>query len=165
LTHRFVRSYDGYVLDNSSILRTPGPPPRLDVRFGLVHYATFPESLTGLGAFQQALETSTRGDAWDVIELSTQLPRAWTTRARNLGLPAAASLFLSAGPEMLAWRDALNAESRRPRARAVDRARGLVDLAVEAGAENLMLTSGPIAGSLAEVILRLRAVPPRSLPA
>jgi hypothetical protein len=47
---------------------------------------------------------------------------------------------------MLAWRDALNAESRRSRARAVDRARGLVDLAVEAGAENLMLTSGPIAG-------------------
>jgi hypothetical protein len=118
----------------------------MDVRFGLVHYATFPESLTGLGAFRQALETSTRGDAWDVIELSTQLPRAWTTRARDLGLPPATSLFLSAGPEMLAWRDALNAASRRSRARAVDRARGLVDRAVEAGAENLMLTSGPIAG-------------------
>ncbi len=117
----------------------------MNVRFGLVHYATFPESLTGLGAFRRALETSARGRAWDVIELSTQLPRAWTTAARDLGLPTGTSLYLSAGPEMLAWRHALNAESRTSRARAVDRARELVDGAVEAGAENLMLTSGPIA--------------------
>jgi sugar phosphate isomerase/epimerase len=117
----------------------------MNVRFGLVHYATFPESLTGLGAFRRALETSARGRAWDVIELSTQLPRAWTTAARDLGLPPGTSLYLSAGPEMLAWRHALNAESRTSRARAVDRARELVDRAVEAGAENLMLTSGPIA--------------------
>jgi sugar phosphate isomerase/epimerase len=114
------------------------------VRFGLVHYATFPESLTDLGAFRRTLETAVEGHPWDVIELSTQLPRAWTSGARDLGLPSSASLFLSAGPEMLAWRDALNAESGKSRARAIDRARELVDRAVEAGAENLMLTSGPI---------------------
>jgi sugar phosphate isomerase/epimerase len=134
------------MLDKSPIFRTPvSQPARLDVRFGLVHYATFPESLTGLGAFRQALEISARGQAWDVIELSTQLPRAWTTGFRELGFPPATSLFMSAGPEMLAWRNALNAESRSSRVRAVDQVRELVDRAVEAGAENLMLTSGPIA--------------------
>lgn len=119
---------------------------RRSVRFGLVHYATFPESLADIETFGRTLRLATTGRPWDVIELSTEVPRHWLSASVGSGLPSSTTLFLSAGPEMLRWPEALNSASRLSRQRAVSRVRELIDTAVEFGAENLMLVSGPVAG-------------------
>jgi len=126
--------------------RAPGGAPSRAVRFGLVHYATFPESLLDMDAFRRTLRIATEGSAWDVIELSTEIPQTWISGARDSYLPSSTTLFLSAGPEMLRWRDALNSASKQSRRRAVSRVQKLVERAVESDAENLMLVSGPVAG-------------------
>lgn len=115
------------------------------VRLGLVHFAAFPESLAGIDAFKRTLELAVAGRPWDVLELSTEMPRGWTPAIREL-IPSSVTIFLAGAPEMLRWPYGLNAASRQARRRAVDRTLALVDRAAEAGAENLMLTSGPIAG-------------------
>jgi sugar phosphate isomerase/epimerase len=116
------------------------------VRFGLVHYATFPESLVDRDTFGRTLRIAAAANAWDVIELSTEIPQTWISAARETDLPVPMTLFFSAGPEMLRWRDALNSASTQSRRRAVSRVRELVERAAESGAENLMLVSGPVAG-------------------
>lgn len=120
--------------------------PRRSVRFGLVHYATFPESLVDIEAFNETLRLAAMGNPWDVIELSTEVPRRWLSTSLKDVLPSSTALYLSAGPEMLRWADALNSSSRQSRNRAVSRVRELIDTSVEFGAENLMLVSGPVAG-------------------
>jgi sugar phosphate isomerase/epimerase len=116
------------------------------VRFGLVHYATFPESLVDGTTFERTLRIATEANAWDVIELSTEIPQSWISEVRKSDLALPMTLFFSAGPEMLRWNEALNSASTQSRRRAVSRVRNLVDRAAESGAENLMLVSGPVAG-------------------
>jgi sugar phosphate isomerase/epimerase len=120
--------------------------PLRSVRFGLVHYATFPESLSDIERFTRTLRLASIGNPWDVIELSTEVPRQWLSKGLKGVLPSSTTIYLSAGPEMLGWPDALNAASRQSRRRAVSRVRELIDTSVEFGAENLMLVSGPVAG-------------------
>jgi len=115
------------------------------VRFGLMHLATFPESLSGFGRFQKTIELAADSGAWDVLELSTDMPRMWDSAVRDLSSGQRLTVFFSAGSEMLRWRDGLNAASAQLRRRAVDRTCALVDRAVEAGAENLQLMSGSVA--------------------
>jgi hypothetical protein len=56
----------------------------LAVRFGLMHYATFPESLAGLDAFKPTLELALSGQPWDVPESSTETAMGWTSAVREL---------------------------------------------------------------------------------
>jgi sugar phosphate isomerase/epimerase len=120
--------------------------PRRSVRFGLVHYATFPESLVDIEAFNQTLRLASVGNPWDVIELSTEVPRRWLSTSLKEALPLSTALYLSAGPEMLRWPEALNSSAAQSRKKAVARVRELIDTCVDFGAENLMLVSGPVAG-------------------
>ncbi len=119
---------------------------RRHLALGLVHYMAYPETMTDSGLTVGLLEPSVLDETFSVIEVTHVASAGDRRRARRL-LETAGLRVNFAGTAPLAHSGlSLSALDRVERERAVAFARGLVDEAVEMGAEMAFFIGGPDPG-------------------